>query len=187
MKPRAAEQAEDTSYSNVLLFFGIAMIVLGIVAIVASILFTIGTVMLFGGILVAAGIAESIHTFRARHRKQVFLHLLSAIVYLVAGGLILCNPIAGAMSLTLILSAFLCGMGIIRCAFGISHRKETQWGWFLFGGMIDIALGVLIVLGWPVISLWVIGLFVGIEMITYGAACIALSTVIRDVEKVLAA
>lgn len=186
MKPKPVETDEDTSYSNVLLFFGIALIVLGAVAIFTSVLSTIATIMLIGGLLVAAGIAESVHTFQARHRQKWYLHALSAIVYLVAGAYMLYNPLLGALSLTLVLSAFLFAMGIIRCAYGISHRKETQWGWFLLGGIVDITMGALIALGWPLTSLFVLGLFVGIEMMMYGGACVAMSTVIGEVENKLA-
>src|ERR1700737_3067162 len=101
MKPKPVETDEDTSYSNVLLFFGIALIVLGTVAIFTSVLSTIATVMFIGGLLAAAGIAESIHTLQARHRKKWYLHALSGIVYLVAGAYMLYNPLAGAVSLTL--------------------------------------------------------------------------------------
>jgi uncharacterized membrane protein HdeD (DUF308 family) len=38
-----------------------------------------------------------------------------------------------------------------------------------------LVLGILVLAQWPVSGLWVIGLFVGIELIFYGGAWIALA------------
>lgn len=174
-------------YSATLLFLGISMVVLGVVAVLTSILFTIGTVLVLAGILLAAGVVECIHAFKAakKHQKNVFLNALSALLYLMLGAIMLSNPVAGAMSLTLVLSAFLLVNGVVSITNGVRHRAEPLWGWFFFGGLVDIILGVLIALGWPGTSLWVIGLFVGIEMFIYGAAWIAMSLTFKEIEQEL--
>jgi uncharacterized membrane protein HdeD (DUF308 family) len=93
------------------------------------------------------------------------------------------NPVAGAMSLTLIIGAFFLAGGIINFAHGIRHRKEQYWGWFIVNGIVDLILGALIVVGWPVTALWVIGTFVGIQMFLYGATWTTMSSVFRKIEK----
>lgn len=155
----------------------------------SSVVFTIGTVMLLGGLLFAAGIAECIHTIRAAkgHHKHVLLNALSALIYLCVGGIMLTRPVAGAMSLTLLICIFLLASGIISIAHGFRIRQKKHWGWFIFAGILDLILGVLIGAGWPVTGLWVIGLFVGIEMLIYGIAWIAGSFAYREAEKEMAA
>jgi uncharacterized membrane protein HdeD (DUF308 family) len=47
------------------------------------------------------------------------------------------------------------------------------WGWQAVDGIIAIVLGLLVLAQWPASGLWVIGLFIGIDLIFYGAARIA--------------
>ncbi len=184
IKPPQEEKITEL-YSGTLLIFGIAMAALGVVAILASALATIGAVLVLGGVLLAAGILECIQAFRMarKHKKHVLLNALSAIVYLCAGALLLFNPFAGALSLTLLIGAYLIVSGVINLFHGFRHRKEPNFGWFIFGGIVDLILGFIIVLGWPVTALWVIGLLIGIEMLTYGSAWIATSFAFKDIEK----
>jgi uncharacterized membrane protein HdeD (DUF308 family) len=54
-----------------------------------------------------------------------------------------------------------------------------DWGWHVLNGIITLGLGVLVLAQWPVSGLWVIGLFVGIDLIFYGAAWIVLALGLR--------
>ena len=42
------------------------------------------------------------------------------------------------------------------------------WGWQVADGLVTLALGLLVLAEWPGSGLWVIGLFVGIDLIFYG-------------------
>jgi len=182
MRP-PTEQRTDEIYSGTLLLFGISLVILGVLAIFSAVLFTFGTVLLVGCVMVAAGIAQGVHAFRTGQRMA--LNLLSSLLYLIAGGVMLWNPFIGALSLTLVVGAFLVVAGFVRLSHGFSHRKEQGWGWFVSGGIIDVILGVVIGLGWPVTGLWLVGLFVGIEMLIHGVASIALSSAMRGMDQLL--
>ncbi len=54
------------------------------------------------------------------------------------------------------------------------------WGWQAVDGIITLVLGVLVLSQWPVSGLWVIGLFIGIDLIFYGGAWIALALGLRS-------
>ena len=181
MQPAADDQSSDV-FSGVFVFLGVALIILGILAMTFSVFVTLGTVVLLGAFLIAAGIAEFIHVFRIWRTKKVLLNILSALIYLIAGGFTLFHPLAGALSITLIISAFLIGAGLIRCFYAITHR-DKMWGWFLFGGILNLILGAMIGLGWPTTGFWLIGLFIGIEMLFHGISWIAFSAVLRRIEK----
>jgi uncharacterized membrane protein HdeD (DUF308 family) len=49
------------------------------------------------------------------------------------------------------------------------------WGWHAVNGVITVALGVLVLAQWPVSGLWAIGVFVGIDLVFYGWAWVALA------------
>jgi uncharacterized membrane protein HdeD (DUF308 family) len=53
------------------------------------------------------------------------------------------------------------------------------WGWQMLDGLITFALGILVLIQWPASGLWVIGLFVGIDLILYGRVWIALALDLR--------
>jgi uncharacterized membrane protein HdeD (DUF308 family) len=184
MKTPQGENEIGELYSGSFLFLGITLAVLGIIAIAGSVLFTFGTVVVLGVLLIAAGIVEIVQVSRMRHaqdKKRTLLNVLSAIVYLITGAVLLWHPVAGALGLTLLISIFLLVSGVINLVHGIRHRRESQWGWFIFGGIVDLILGALIFMGWPATGLWVIGLFVGIEMLIYGSSWIGLSVSLRRI------
>jgi uncharacterized membrane protein HdeD (DUF308 family) len=81
--------------------------------------------------------------------------------------IIVANPGAGALVLTLILAVFFMVAGLFRIMAALTMRFP-QWGWLLVSGIVTLLLGLLIWRQWPVSGLWVIGLFIGIDMIFCG-------------------
>lgn len=180
MRPPTPDQLMEAEIADTFMFLGITLLVLGTVALFAAVLTTFGTVLFFGALLVAAGISEAIHILRAWGKEKILLHALSSLAYLIAGGIMLFNPLVGALGLTATIGIFLAASGILRMIHGIRHRKEKSWGWFLVGGILDLVMAGLIAYGWPITALWVIGLFVGVSTMMHGAAWIAVSSAAKD-------
>ena len=155
-----------------MLALGILMLVLGVIGLFASVALTIVSVLLFGALLVAGGIAQAIEAFRATGWKSVALHIGIALLYIVGGGIALYDPVAASLSLTIVIGAMLLATGILRAIIAIQMRPIRGWGWVLFGGIMSVLLGVLIFAEWPVSGLFAIGLFVAIELIVEGWSCI---------------
>ena len=155
------------------LFMGM-MIVLGFLAIGAATTVTIVSVVMLGSLLLIGGIIQTLYAFWMRQWSGFFFSLLAGIVYSVTGFLLLMHPMAGALSLTLLLAAFYMVGGIFRIIGSIMMRFE-QWGWALFSGIVKLGLGILIWMGWPETGLWVFGLFIGIDLIFYGWFWVLLS------------
>lgn len=172
-----------SGYSGVMMFFGIVLIALGSLAVMSSVIVTVGAVLLFGGLLIAAGIAELIHVFGALRKRGIRIHILSALAYLFAGFLMIARPVLAAISLSLVLGSFFIATGCIRCFYALTLRSEKTWGWFLFGGIVNLVFGLLVAILWPPTALWVVGLFIGIEMLVHGSAWLALSFVLRENER----
>jgi uncharacterized membrane protein HdeD (DUF308 family) len=120
-----------------------------------------------GILLLIAGGAEVAHAILCRNGRGLALHLLSAALYLLVGLFILEDPIQAANVITLVLAAsFLVG-GVLRIIFSIALRFPA-WPWVLFNGLVNLALGVMIWNRWPEDSFWVIGMFVGIDLLLHG-------------------
>jgi hypothetical protein len=55
----------------------------------------------------------------------------------------------------------------------MKNNSAKNWGWIVAAGVISILAAMLIALGWPVNSLWVLGMFLAIDLVMQGWAFIA--------------
>ncbi len=153
-----------------LVIFGIALIILGLFAISAATLTTVISVILLGVLLLIGGIIEIIDAFSFWRRTSGFvLHIIIGILYVIAGIILIDNPILGSVSITLFLGIFYVIVGLSRLFYSLSIRM-TRWGWIFLNGLIALLLGILILENWPASSLVIIGLFVGIDLVFSGWA-----------------
>jgi uncharacterized membrane protein HdeD (DUF308 family) len=160
---------------------GIILVILGLVAIVVPPLATLATTILIGWLFVISGIAGLIMTFRARHAPGFWWSLLSAVIALVAGALLLWQPVVGVLSLTFVLIAFFLIDGILSIFLAIEHRNELvgRWGWILVSGIVDLVIAVIIFAGLPGTAAWALGLLVGIDLVFGGTALIVVALAAR--------
>jgi uncharacterized membrane protein HdeD (DUF308 family) len=156
------------------LALGIVMAILGCFAIGSSVTVTMFSVVVTGFLLLAAGLVQIAHGFWARQWKGMFLSMLLGVLYIVTGFLCLTNPAASAVSVTLLIGAFCLAAGMFRMIWTLFHRFY-HWGWIFFNGLVTFILGLLIVNQWPVSGLWIIGLFIGIDILLAGVSLIFLS------------
>jgi uncharacterized membrane protein HdeD (DUF308 family) len=164
------------------LVLGIVLVFVGTLAIGASFVTSLATVLLFGTLLMVSGGAQVIAAFFCRGWGGFFQELLVGILLLVIGLLMVTHPLAALASLTLLIAAFFLVSGIGRVVVAVTERFEN-WVWVLLSGVVNILLGILIWRGWPASALWVIGLFVGIEMLFRGLSWIMLALAARAVAK----
>lgn len=169
-----------------LLALGILMVILGTVGIFMSVWVTLATVLVFGGFALAGGIFQLIQGFKAKEEKWLgrLPHFLIALIYILMGIVIIIDPLAAGIGITLAIAALLAAIGITRIVYALKCRKQ-KWRWVLplVIGIIDLILAVVIVINWPISGLWVIGLFVSIEMIMNGWFLVGLAFVAKDLEK----
>jgi uncharacterized membrane protein HdeD (DUF308 family) len=166
-------------YWSVVLALGVAQIVVGALAVSFAFSATLASVMLLGVLLLVCGGIQVAGAIWARDLAGFTLFLLLGIMYVVAGTLILANPLAAEKGLTLLLGvAFLVG-GVYRVAVVLFERFPA-WGWVLFNGVITTMMGYIICQLWPASGLWVIGLFVGIDLILNGATWSVMAIGIRN-------
>jgi uncharacterized membrane protein HdeD (DUF308 family) len=157
---------------------GVLSVVVGFLALSSKFITTFLSVRVFGWLLLIAGFSEVVHAIMVCRLRGFALHLLAAALYLLTGLFMLEDPIRAAAVLTLLLAAsFLVG-GFLRAVFSIVLRFPA-WPWVLLNGVVDVLLGVLIWNNWPESSLWVIGLFVGIDLIFHGVSWVMLGLGVR--------
>ncbi|MFZ1906312.1 MAG: DUF308 domain-containing protein [Steroidobacteraceae bacterium] len=156
---------------------GIALVILGLLAIMAPVIASVAASVFFGWILLISGVAGLITTVRGGQVPGFWWSLLSALVGIAAGVLLLGWPLQGTLSLTAVLIAFLFVEGIVTILYALEHRAAIsgRWGWMLASGIIDVGLGVLLLAGLPGTALWALGLLVGINLLFGGWALILMA------------
>lgn len=160
------------------LALGVLLVMLGTIAIGSSFLFTIASVMLFGWLLIIGGACSAGHAFWRKRWGGFFVDLLTGILYLVVGFMMVANTEQSAVTITLLIAMFLIFGGVFRIFAGLSVRLPHR-GWIVLNGIICLLLGISIWKSWPWSGFWVIGLFIGIEMIFNGYTLIMLSLAVR--------
>jgi uncharacterized membrane protein HdeD (DUF308 family) len=160
------------------LVFGIVLLLLGIAAIIRSVTATVASVVFFGWLLVVASLIEFVEAFMVGKWAGFFLHLLIAILFGVVGVVMLSRPVISAEALTYVMAIFFLVTGIYQL-FSAMWTHLPGWGWQALNGAVASILGFLLLAQWPVSGLYAIGLFVGIDLIFFGAAWVALALDLR--------
>jgi uncharacterized membrane protein HdeD (DUF308 family) len=162
-------------YSTWFMIYGVVLVLLGAFAIIAPGIATLAVGLMIGWLLLIGGVIGVVAVFTAGTSAPGFWwNLITAIVYVLAGIALLWSPIAGAVTLTLILAAYLLAAGVAKVVMSLGYREAIRgaWGWMLLSGMVDIVLGGLIIVGLPLTGLWVLGLLVGINLVFTGVALV---------------
>ena len=154
--------------------FGVGLLLLGVIAIARSVTATIVSMLFFGWLLVLACGIEIAQAVMVGHWAGFFHHLLAAILFGVVGVLMLVTPVISAEAATLFMSTFFLIGGLYQFVYAL-WTHLPGWGWHAVNGVVSSVLGFLLLAQWPVSGLYAIGLFVGIDLIFYGAAWIALA------------
>jgi uncharacterized membrane protein HdeD (DUF308 family) len=153
---------------------GFVYLIAGFVALGSIVMATVASVLVVGVMMIVAGIAEIINAFQIKSWGKFLVWALLGVLYVVAGFLTFENPLLAAALLTLMLGASLLASGIVRIFLAFSMKREMPWIWVALSGVITLVLGIVILAHWPVNSVYILGLFLGIDLIMAGAGWIGL-------------
>ncbi|MGB7413034.1 MAG: HdeD family acid-resistance protein [Thermosynechococcaceae cyanobacterium] len=154
---------------------GLLIIGLGLVAIALPFFTTLAVEAFVAWLLIGSGILQFIHSVQVRYSKTAVLQFIWSIFYISGGLILLFYPLAGVLSLTLSLGAFILIGGAIQTAMAIQQRPESGWLWHLGGGIVGVLFGIVIIAAWPVNAPWLLGLLVGFNLISDGTPLLALA------------
>ncbi|MCP3099368.1 HdeD family acid-resistance protein [Myxococcus sp. K15C18031901] len=158
---------------------GLLVVLLGIVALGASFLTSLVSIILFGALLAVMGIAEIVSSVRMRKAGGPFwLYLLSGVLSTVVGLLVLVYPAAGLGAMTILLAGYFFASGLFHVVTSLMDRYP-RWGWDFLYGAISILLGIIVMAQWPISAVWLVGTLVGIAILMRGIALMAGSLDLR--------
>ncbi|QHO73479.1 hypothetical protein ACH79_13270 [Bradyrhizobium sp. CCBAU 051011] len=158
---------------------GVVYLLAGFIALGSVAMATVVSVFVVGVMMIIAGVAEVISAFQIKSWGKFLLWVLLGVLYIIGGFVTFQNPLLAAVLLTLVLGASLVVSGIMRIVLAFSMKRETPWIWVALSGVITLLLGLLILARWPVSSLYILGLFLAIDLIMAGAGWIGLGFGLR--------
>jgi len=158
---------------------GVALVVLGVLAILAPVAATVASTILIGVLLLAGGAVRIVHAFGERHEKGFGWLLVSSILYVCGGIAVLWAPLISMLSLTMVLGVFFVVSGVSKGIRALQLHGGEHVGWLIFDGLITVGLGILLLAGLPMTAFWALGVIVGVDLIIGGAMLLGLSGKVR--------
>jgi uncharacterized membrane protein HdeD (DUF308 family) len=158
---------------------GVVYLIAGFIALGSVAMATVASVFVVGIMMLLAGVAEIINAFQVKSWGKFLLWLLLGVLYVVAGFAALENPLLAAALLTLVLGVTLVVSGIMRIILAFGMKEGMPWMWIVLSGVITVLLGAIILAHWPVSSIYVLGLFLGADLVFAGAGWIGLGLGLR--------
>ena len=153
---------------------GVVYVVAGFIALGSVVTATVASVFVVGVMMIVAGVAEIISAFQCKGWGKFLIWALLGVLYIVAGFITFENPLFAAVVLTLMLGAALVASGIVRIFLAFSMKRESPWKWLLLSSLVTMLLGLLILARWPVSGVYVLGIFLGVDLMMAGATWIGL-------------
>jgi uncharacterized membrane protein HdeD (DUF308 family) len=153
---------------------GIVYAIAGVIALSSIVFATVASVFVVGVMMLIAGVAEVFNAFQVKTWGKFLLWLLLGALYIFAGFVTFENPLLAAAVLTLLLGFSLLASGVMRIVLAFSMKDEMPWIWVAASGVITLLLGLIILAHWPVSSLYILGLFLGIDLIIAGVGWIGI-------------
>lgn len=146
---------------------GVLMIAAGIAAIVFPFVSSLAVSIFVGWLLVISGVIQIVHAFASRHDGSVW-HGIVGVLFLIGGGLVILDPLAGVLTLTMLIAAIFLAEGVIEIIAAVRLRHRRNWGWLLVSGIVALIAGLVIAAQLPASATWVLGCIAGINLIFSG-------------------
>jgi uncharacterized membrane protein HdeD (DUF308 family) len=148
--------------------WGFAVMLLGILAMMAPFISGVAVTSLVAVFITAAGLAMTVYAFKAGSFGKGLLQFLFGGITVLCGIAMFVTPILSMFGLTGLLMAYFVVDGLFAIISGVRGRPQPGWGWVIVSGIASIVLAVLLWLEWPASGVYAVGLLVGIRLIFTG-------------------
>lgn len=162
---------------------GALFIVGGVVALFNVFAATIVAIIYIAAAMVVAGGWEIITAFQIRPWGRALLWGAVGALTLFAGVAAARFPVLAAVSFTALVGALLIAGGVIKMVLAWQLRDLARWELIAISGALSLLLGVLILAEWPMSGLYVLGLFLGVNLLFEGVGWVAMGIAAKPAER----
>ena len=167
---REAMRQSIRRYSLWFVVQGGLMILAGAFAFIFPLLVSSAAFGLVGWLLIISGIVQGISLIGGRNLPHFWVQLVSVALTLIIGLMFLRNPGQGLFTLTMLLIVYFLAEGISKVIFALTIRPFPNWHWILLSGLIAFIAAIFSWSKLPVTAIWILCPFLGIVLISEGAA-----------------
>jgi uncharacterized membrane protein HdeD (DUF308 family) len=157
---------------------GLLIAVLGVFALSSTVATGLLSVIFLGAVIAVSGVVEGVYGIQNRNMP----HVLGSVLAVVVGGLLLFQTAVGLAAVTFLLAGYLFTNGLFHTVTSLMNRRPS-WGWDFVYGLISLALGIGVMLNWPLSSLRLVGTFVGLEILFRGVALMMDGVAVRRISR----
>lgn len=158
---------------------GLAMIIIGTIMATNLAIATMVAMFYIGVMMIVGGVLQIGHAIAIGRFCSPWLWAVFGLLYLLAGVLVLIQPTFAMSVLTFALAFTLLAAGIVRLIVALSARP-SGWRGLVVSALITMAAGVIVSLGWPGNSAWVLGLFLCVDFVMQGCALLFIGLALRS-------
>jgi uncharacterized membrane protein HdeD (DUF308 family) len=155
------------------------MILLGALAIAGPATFSMALQVFVGVALLSVAAVQGVVAYRLRDHSAFRGLLALAILFGIAGGVLIAFPIVGIFAITMMVTAALFLDGIAQASFAWLMRPRAGWIIRLVSGIFSLGLAIGLVVTWPTSAAWLVGVFLGAGLISKGIGLLLTARVLR--------
>jgi uncharacterized membrane protein HdeD (DUF308 family) len=156
--------------SSSLMWLGAGLLAVGVVALIFPMVSTLVATLFVGWLLIITGFMSLFVAFSIRGAGPFFGALLFALLSIAAGAFIIARPALGELAITISLGALFMVQGAFEGVLAFELRPVRGWGWMLLSALASVVLSLIILSGLPTLSLVALGMLMGVNFISSGAA-----------------
>lgn len=179
---REAVRASVKRHWGLYMLEAVVLIGAGLAAIIFPVFSSAMFVILLGWLLILSGVAQAFGLVGTRGTPGIWLQAVSVVLAIWVGVLLLRHVGEGMLVISLLLIVFFMMEGVSKIVFALTIRPLPNWGWVLASGVIGVALSIMLWSSMPVTAVWLIGLLLGINLITVGASLGHMAWALRKAE-----
>jgi uncharacterized membrane protein HdeD (DUF308 family) len=161
------------------IFLSILLILGGLLAILLAAETTIAVIIILAWMLMIGGVVQFIHAFKSKGVGMTIWKIVVALAYFLTGLFLRFELGIGLAALTFALVFFFMIEGVTSLIAFFGGGKSGRSAWLLVNGVFTLLLGVLIWLHWPSSAMWIIGVFVGFNLLMNGMTRLMLTLAVR--------
>lgn len=167
--------------SKAMMLMGIILIILAIILLLSPMAAGEFVIMAVAAVLVITGIAQVIQAFRSPGSADRIVSALLGVVIMGLGLMVWRNPEIGSGFLMVLLMLFFVVNGLWKVTTAWRFRGASGWIWLMLSGLVSLFFVWLLWSQWPVAGAWVIGVFIGIDLLLTGLSMVVLSITARRI------
>lgn len=164
-------------------WLGIALMVLGALAVLFPLVASIAAKLMIGWIFLLSGAFVLWQAFQAKSWRPGLVSGLIGVLQLALGVYLAFFPLTGLVSLTLLLAIAFAVQGVFEVMLSWQHRpghgnEGPGWIWMGLSGAVSLLLAGTMIAGLPGTALWALGLLMGINLFSSGLSFVMLASAV---------